>query len=327
MKLSLIGLGGQTVSDHLPAIFQLAPDRVCISSIVEPHAQTRERYQKELGVPAFASVKEMLEFDIPHLAIVAVPHAAYPSIMEQLLKVNVNVLKEKPLAINLTEGKQIAALTKASNSQVVIACQKRFRQSNQMFESLKDQIGAIRFVQANYLIASHSRYGSWRGMRSTAGGGTLLDMGYHLIDLLIWHFGLPQKVGCTTSAPSAEAEVEDVTALWADYSNDNFLCSCLISDSAQKKSEYIEITGANGIIKIEKELLTVQNTRTSAHDAYSFKKRDCALAQLENFLAIVAGDAVNSFSPDEHLNHLAFIDAAYLSATTGIAQSPTTLFN
>ncbi len=322
MKLALIGLGGQTIGDHLPAISNLASGRVTISSIVEANPQRLERYKQELAVPGFSTVEEMLEHAVPDVAIVAVPHAAYPDIMRKLLEAGVSVLKEKPMAVSLEEGRQIVAMTEDSHGQVVIACQKRFRQSTQLFEQIREQIGTIRFVQANYLIANHTRYGSWRGRRSIAGGGCLLDMGYHLIDLLVWYFGLPEKVSAFGGSPATDAEVEDVSALLAHYEKANFICSCLISDCAQNKSEFIEVTGSTGIIRIEKELATIQTNTNAGVATYRFKSRDCALAQLENFLAIVAGDAENLSTPAAHLSHLAFIDAAYRSMTTRIAQSP-----
>jgi predicted dehydrogenase len=62
------------------------------------------------------------------------------------------------------------------------------------FRQMADQIGTPFFVDAQYILAVDDPAAGWRGRSDLAGGGCLVDMGYHVIDLLLWYFGLPDRI-------------------------------------------------------------------------------------------------------------------------------------
>ncbi|WP_414731860.1 Gfo/Idh/MocA family oxidoreductase [Agrobacterium pusense] len=85
----------------------------------------------------------------------------------------------------------------------------------------------------------------WRAKRDIAGGGALIDMGYHLIDLVIWFLGMPEIVMARTSGsakPDQKYDVEDTAHLLLAYEPTTrrpnpLSANCPISRSYGEKGE------------------------------------------------------------------------------------------
>ncbi|UJB44828.1 Gfo/Idh/MocA family protein [Streptomyces sp. A1-5] len=105
-------------------------------------------------------------------------------------------------------------------------------------------------------IRSAPRTWSRAGTPSTArtwGGGCLADMGYHLIDLLLWYLGLPDRVlaDTSTAVSGTEYDAEDTSLVHLAYGC-GLYGSLLVSRSAGPKTEHLAITGPPGTPLIER---------------------------------------------------------------------------
>ncbi|MGW2540182.1 Gfo/Idh/MocA family protein [Kitasatospora sp. NPDC001574] len=57
-----------------------------------------------------------------------------------------------------------------------------------------DQIGTPFLIDGQYTFHTDDPGAGWRGDVSQAGGGCIIDMGYHIVDLLLWYFGMPNRI-------------------------------------------------------------------------------------------------------------------------------------
>ncbi len=62
------------------------------------------------------------------------------------------------------------------------------------FLQLIDKIRKSFYIEAKYTFYTDKPHEGWRGKKELTGGGRLIDMGYHMVDLLMWYFGLPDKI-------------------------------------------------------------------------------------------------------------------------------------
>ncbi|MGH8933230.1 MAG: Gfo/Idh/MocA family protein [Egibacteraceae bacterium] len=93
-----------------------------------------------------------------------------------------------------------------------VTLQRRFNPIYTTFCQLYDQIGRPFVLDAEYTVYTDDPASGWRGDVSLAGGGCIIDMGYHMIDMLLWYFGLPDRVLAGFSAaarPDLDYDAED----------------------------------------------------------------------------------------------------------------------
>lgn len=103
----------------------------------------------------------------------------------------------------------------------------------------------------------------WRSNKNEAGGGAIIDMGYHYIDLIVWYFGLPQIVGCRMSGRNREGQnydVEDTAFLNFTYvdvvTSKKVLGTLFVSRVYSEKNEGLIAHGTNGSVSVTRGKIT-----------------------------------------------------------------------
>jgi len=157
-------------------------------------------------------------------------------------------------------------------------------------------------------------------------------MGYHIVDLLIWYFGLPDLVFAETSCAAKEGisyNAEDTTQVLFRHSKQDIFGSLLVSRVIPPKTEYLDVYGTRGIIHIERGKIErrAPNGETQEVLSREYHWPSAAQDQLEYFVKIIRGEKENIGGPDFHFNHLAFIEAAYRSKQESKFISPQTLLH
>ncbi len=129
LRIAVAG-GGAFGRNHLRVYHELAaaaPDTVQLVALADPSPEAREQAAARFGIPAYASVTELLRAH-PDLdaASVAVPTIYHAPVASELLCAGVDVLIEKPFAPTLREADKVLALAAALNRIVAVAHLERF---------------------------------------------------------------------------------------------------------------------------------------------------------------------------------------------------------
>lgn len=331
LKVGVIGLGHQSLEDHIPAIFA-SPD-VELIAVADIEKEKLKAFSKESkGVHTYEHFEDLLNSEKLDFVIVAVPHYLHKDIVEKAIERKIHVLKEKPFAVSLAQAREIKRLAEQNDVKITLTLQRRFNPIYSTFFQFIDKIGTPFFIDSKYTFYTDSPHGGWRGKKEFAGGGCLIDMGYHIIDLLMWYFGLPDFVFAETSCAAKEGieyDAEDTAHVLCRYSKQNIFGSILVSRVIPPKTEYFDVYGTRGIIHIERGKIErrapsgkLQESLLREHNWPS-----AAQDQLEYFVKIMHGEKENITGPDFHFNHLAFIEAAYRSKLEGRHVSPKTLLH
>jgi predicted dehydrogenase len=205
----LVGAGRRGLTALVPAVRASKPMR--LAAIVETPARIAElQALPDLAVPLYDSIDSALASCVPGLAIVATPHDSHVPLTLRLLEAHIPTLLEKPPARSCQE---FSCLMQASddsqtplNTILTLHYQSRFKDFIKTLRSpaLTD---AKVFITAD--VPSWVGAGHWRRSRARAGGGVLLDLGYHYLELIVTCLGRPDQVAVRLRAQAGADEVED----------------------------------------------------------------------------------------------------------------------
>ncbi|MCF3103182.1 Gfo/Idh/MocA family oxidoreductase [Streptomyces roseoverticillatus] len=323
-RAAMVGLGGQATGDHLPGLAQCHLAE--LAGVCDIDAGRVAAVADAHRVPGFTDVEQLLREVRPDFAIVAVPHHAGQKVVASCAEAGVHVMKEKPFATDPHEAAELATLCDKACIELMVTVQRRFHPVYPAALGLLEQIGAPYLVEGRYTFRCPDPAAGWRGRAKLAGGGCLADMGYHLIDLLVWYLGLPDRVLATVSAaaaPEAEYDAEDTALVHLAYDS-GLYGSLLVSRSAGPKTERLAITGPHGTLAVERG--AVRLTDPAGQVVESLVREPawpCPSAVLiDRFCRVLDGSAANPSGPAEHLPHAAFLAAAYASVATNRPADP-----
>ncbi|MER8105053.1 Gfo/Idh/MocA family oxidoreductase [Kitasatospora sp. NPDC094016] len=318
-RAAVIGLGHQALEDHLPGL--LGSSRAELVAICDSSPDTLRERQEVLQVPGFTRTGELLDTVSPDFVVVAVPHHAGREVVQECAARGVHVLKEKPFATSVSEARELAQICQAGQVELMVTLQRRFNPIHASVAGLLDQIGTPFLIDGQYTFHTDDPGAGWRGDVKQAGGGCIIDMGYHLVDLLLWYFGMPNRVMAdfsTAALPDGGYDAEDTAVIQLGYDSDLY-GTVLLSRWMAPKTEKLHVVGTRGSV-----LLTKSKVQRLALDGSVVEEltrpqapASAATAQIDYFCRVLDGERPNTSGPEQHLAHAAFIASCYRSKTAG----------
>jgi predicted dehydrogenase len=210
----------------------------------------------------------------------------------------------------------------------MVSVQRKFNTIFQKFDDYKNRIGKIYSIHGHYTLNIARLDEGWRSKQELAGGGALLDMGYHLVDLLIWYFGLPDSVTCRLGYNNRENQdynVEDTAKILFDYNlqGSSILGSLLISRIYPTKEETLTIYGTQGTIEIKKNQISLLDIEKEVIESLvSNDKNKPIYDQLDYFINWVSNRDDSEYSYKQHFDNVSFVEACYNSHLNNNTEVP-----
>jgi len=184
VKIGLAGLGWASRAFHLPAIRRTEGAEAVGGFDSSP--EQRDSWMRESGVPAYASLDELLEKGRPELLIVATPPDSHADLCLRALAGGLHVLCEKPFVSTVEEADRVLSAAEAAGRQVAV--NHEFREKP-IFRAVTERIGSpeagrLVFTQIWQLmdLAPWDEPVPWRAAMPNR---TLFEGGVHLVDLLL----------------------------------------------------------------------------------------------------------------------------------------------
>ncbi|HSA57852.1 MAG TPA: Gfo/Idh/MocA family oxidoreductase [Gemmatimonadaceae bacterium] len=209
LKIGVTGCGAMARAVHLPLLARRAD--VEISAIAEPDpGATAMALEQVPGARAFTTLDAMLAGTPLDAVIVAAPTGEHASAARAVFAAGCHLYLEKPLAHCGAEGARVLDAWRASGRVGMMGFNMRF---NPLYRRLRELIRsgrAGRPVYTRSVFATAPRAAAaWKRSRAT-GGGALLDLGAHHIDLMRFLFSREPVAVCATLE---SRHAEDDTAL------------------------------------------------------------------------------------------------------------------
>jgi len=200
IRVGVIGLG---MGRHHIAGYQTHPDAevVAIADLDEARLQ---QIGDQYGVSTrYLSGEEMLQKEELDVVSIATPNKYHAPLTIAALEAGNHVLCEKPMAMSADEARQMLAAAEKAGKRLMVNFSYRFTEQSQALKDRVDagELGDVYFARTVW----HRRrglpkFGGWFGQKGLSGGGPLIDLGVHRLDLALWLMGYPKPVWVMGSA-------------------------------------------------------------------------------------------------------------------------------
>ncbi len=336
LSVAMIGVGA--VGDMtLQALAQM--ESVHVAGVSDRDGTLAEQIGRKMDIPYFSDNRSLLAEGRPDVVFLAIPPMACPELIDACAKRGIHVWKEAPLARNLDEGVAMVKRMEKAGLKLAVGTRWRFCPGYHHAQESLSQLGRVFLARAHYLFNWGPRL-SWRGDLASAGGGALLELGYHPVDLLQWMLGFPEEVYSVNavghrdpSGPDGEAlpvyDTDDTAAAILRYKS-GAMATVVTSRASGPISQELNLHGRNGSLSANSELCLVRDPEGNMldHTRGEPVPLDAFRRQAGAFLEAVRIDApYYQCSGRENLLNLAVLEAMYLAGRTGQPETPRRLLS
>jgi predicted dehydrogenase len=141
----------------------------------------------------YTDYKKMLAEAKLDLVSVCLPNYLHAETTIAALDAGVHVLCEKPMAPGVAQAQEMIAAAGRNSRQLMVTYNYRYRADTQWIRRLiaGGHLGSVYHVYASWRRETGIPGSGWFGNKQMAGGGALIDLGVHVLDLTMWLLGFP----------------------------------------------------------------------------------------------------------------------------------------
>jgi predicted dehydrogenase len=195
LKVAVVGNGGIANAVHLPAWRDC--QRAELVACFDIDKTRSEAAAATYHIPRVCqSLKELLALDEVDVVDICTPNYNHAPTALAAFAAGKHVVCEKPMALNSHEGAAMIAAAKKADRKLQIGLQNRFRSEVQCIKALVDAGRLGKIYYARSLSVRRRGVPSWGvfGQKKLQGGGPLIDIGVHAIDMAWYLMGKPKPV-------------------------------------------------------------------------------------------------------------------------------------
>ena len=171
-------------------------DLIAVCDVSEERAkEAAEKY----GIPnVFTDYEQMLKMDELEAVSVCLPNFMHKPATVAALEAGKHVLCEKPLATNAKEAEEMVAAAEKSGKTLAMSLNFRYQGTALTAKKLIDEgkLGEIYYAKTG-MLRNNSIPKGWFHVKSRSGGGPLLDLAAHVLDVTWWLMGRPEPVSAS----------------------------------------------------------------------------------------------------------------------------------
>lgn len=201
LKIGIVGCGGIANNKHLPAIKQNGNYEIMAYCDVdkEKAEKTKAQFGPE-NAKIYTDYKELIGEDLDAVYVLT-PNKSHSEISIAALNAGKHVMCEKPMAKTYKEAQEMVAAAKKNNKVLNIAYQNRYRADSTYLKRAceNNDLGDIYYAKAHAI--RRRAVPTWGVFlnEEEQGGGPLIDIGTHALDLTLWMMDNYEPVSVTGS--------------------------------------------------------------------------------------------------------------------------------
>lgn len=347
LKVGIIGLGGICRAQHMAGYKKL--DNVEIVAICDILPEKIETFKKEFDlndVASFTDYKDLLNFEGIDFIDICAPNYLHSIIAVEALEKGLHVFCEKPDAVSVSEALKMKEAAEKSGKHLMVMRNNRYRKTAKYLKKYiaDGKMGDIYCGRCGWQRRRGiPGKGGWFTTKEQSGGGPLIDLGVHMIDLAIWLMGNPTPVavsGCTytkfadsTISDSENAsfgdrnddgifDVEDLAMGFIKF--DNGACLQIEfswASNVEKENVFVELRGTKSGMEFRNDAVKIFSENIGALEDIEPKVSDVTGGfhgdNIKHFTDVLLGNAEPDFLPEQGVNMIKILEAMYKSAETG----------
>ena len=194
LRVGIIGNGG-IANSHMSG-YRALGDRVEVVACCDINPEKADEFAAKYGIPnVYYSCEEMFKSITLDMVSVCTWNSAHCECTVAALEAGCNVLCEKPMAMNAGEAQKMKDAADKAGKLLMLGFVRRHGNDAKKALELSNSgaLGDVYFAKASYLRRCGFP-GGWFGDKSLSGGGPLIDLGVHVIDLARYVLGRPKPV-------------------------------------------------------------------------------------------------------------------------------------
>ncbi len=231
IRIGIIGCGGIANGKHMPALKKVpGVEMVAFCDIVVERAEKAAKDYGTADAKVYKDYKELLSDKSIDVVHVCTPNRSHSFITVDALEAGKHVMCEKPMAINSAEALKMLEAAKRTGKKLTIGYQTRFRTDAQFIkeEVEKGTLGEIYYAKATAL--RRRAVPTWGVFlnEQEQGGGPLIDIGTHALDLTLWAMNNYKPKYCVGTTYHKLNKDTRTGNAWGDWDPEKFT----VEDSA-----------------------------------------------------------------------------------------------
>jgi predicted dehydrogenase len=293
---------------------------------------------EEFGASPAKNIEQLLNVDIDAVYVASPVNMHYEQVVA-CAKAKKHVLCEKPLGLTVKEAEKMADVCKREGVLLGTGLMMRFlAQHGEALALVRDgKLGKPVYGRAQLSCWYPPMEGAWRQDPKSGGGGSLIDMGSHCIDLLEMFMGRVKSLSCFVANNVQEYKSEDSAVVSLLFESgaigtvDAFFC---IPDNSSKN--FLELYGSKGSILARGtigqgeggEMVAYLEEDLAGYDAQQAREKGDGLAispepvnmyraEIEEFGSAILENREPVNSAEIGLRNQKLLAACYTSARTG----------
>lgn len=334
LKFGMIGVGKICQGCHLPAYDKIEDvEIVAICDIDEKKLEAVKA--KYPNARAYTDFKEMIDNEELDAVDICTPNNIHSVAAVYALEKGLHVMCEKPDAINVSEAEKMKEAAEKSGKTLMVMRNNRYRPSTKFLKEYiaKGKMGEIYAGRCGWIRRRGiPGWGGWFTDKEQAGGGPLIDLGVHIIDLSMYLMGNARPVtvsGCTylkfPHTSYSKIDVEDLAMGFIRFDNgaclqiefswaSNIQCDQMFVELRGTKAGS-KMSGIDRKFEVYTEECGVSTLVKPDIDDYNCMPHH--EANIRHFIDVINGKAEPDFTPEQGLNMVKILEALYKSAELG----------
>ncbi len=191
IKWGVIGCGG--IADRRTIPGMMLADNAELIAVMDANGEVAEKVREKYNAKyAFDNYEELLALEEIDAVYIASPVFCHMEQATAAAKAKKHILLEKPMALTADESAQIAAVCEKEGVKLGVGLMMRFHSYHQEMKKIvaAGKLGDIVSMRGQLTCWYPDIPNNWRQNKALSGGGALMDMGIHCIDLLQYITGL-----------------------------------------------------------------------------------------------------------------------------------------
>lgn len=349
MKAGIIGTGNIARVHHIPAWKE--NNNVELEAVCD-NREDIDEIAENFDIPyVFKDYKELLDMNLD-IIDVCTPNYLHSIIAVEALEKGKHVFCEKPDAISVKEVLKMKKASEENDRMLMVMRNNRFIPSSKFLKEYIKQgnFGDIYAAKCGWVRRRGiPGKGGWFTTKELSGGGPLIDLGVHMIDLTVWLMGNPTPVSvsgstwCNFAENTSEMDlgsstfkvaddkgvfdVEDMATGYIRFKNGATLqIEVSWASNVEKEDRYVELygtkCGSKWYVKDPEGLKLFGEINGVAADIKPrFPKRRNAKSahrkNIDHFVDCLVYDTEPVFTPQQGVDMIKILEAIYKSAETG----------
>jgi predicted dehydrogenase len=292
-----------------------------LAAVVDINPEAARAFGTSFRCNSYTSLDEYLATDkMANCAVICTLPSDHAEIACRLMQKGINVLCEQPFALNVVSAEKMIDIS--SSCGVSLMMGSKFRHVTDIIQTKgliqAGILGQVLEFEGDFRDTVDMR-SRWNIQKEKSGGGVLMDTGSLVVDIARYLFGPVIGIRAEEGQRIQSQDVEDTVKLALRTASGVMGTAHLSWNLKNPGEDYLRIYGTQGNLCLgwKKSRYRPYGAVDWINFGEGFSTQKALTLQLNHFIDVVSGEEISEISPEDEIESVRLIEAAYQSISTG----------